>query len=101
MKLTRKRLMEMAGLKEYGNIELGDDAKNEEELGELLDVMMDDEEAMDQGLAPSEAIDYEEIEAQAKRLNIRLDMTKLQDFAENNDDEFVYSGAEILDAAKI
>ncbi len=43
----------------------------------------------------------QEIEAQAKRLNIRLDMTKLQDFAENNDDEFVYSGAEILDAAKI
>ena len=90
----------MAGLKEYGNIELGDDAKNEEELGELLDVMMDDEEAMDQGLAPSEAIDYEEIEAQAKRLGIRLDIKKLQDFAKNNDEEFVYSGLELVRATK-
>tara|TARA_R110002074_G_scaffold174233_2_gene337211 strand:- start:2756 stop:3412 length:657 start_codon:yes stop_codon:yes gene_type:complete len=75
-------------------------SSKEVELGKLLDTMMDDEDAMDQGLAPSEAIDYEEIQAQAKRLGIRLDIKKLQDFAKNNDEEFVYSGLELIRATK-
>jgi len=94
----------IAAVKVFGkpvNIAEKSSTSNKEvELGKLLDTMMDDEDAMDQGLAPSEAIDYEEIEAQAKRLGIRLDIKKLQDFAKNNDEEFVYSGLELVRATK-
>ena len=108
MKLTKQRLMEMAGIKPTSLTEEMDDdnpdyfrdVRDESDLGDLLDEMMDDEEGADQGMAPSELIDHDFIEKQSKRIGLRLDMDKVAEMAELNDDEFVYSGAEIISSAK-
>jgi hypothetical protein len=68
-------------------------------LGDLIDNMQDDEEGLDQGLSPSELIDYDQVAKEAVRLGLRVDIKKLKQLAKANDTGFLYSGEEMVSRA--
>jgi hypothetical protein len=68
-------------------------------LGDLIDNMQDDEEGLDQGLTPSELIDYEQIAQEAAKLGLKINIKKLMQLAKANDTGFLYSGEEMISRA--
>ena len=87
-----KQLQKIAGILK--------ESKNPTEiLGNLVDQMQDDEEGLDQGLKPSELIDYNQIAEKAATLGLRVDIKKLKQLAKANDTGFLYSGEEMISMA--
>lgn len=74
----------------------GIDNSNLESIGNLIDEMQDNEEGLDQGLNPSELIDYELIKEKCNKIGHKIDIKKLKFMAKQNDQGFIYSGSEML-----
>jgi hypothetical protein len=77
------------------------DIKSVEEIGDLIDQMQEDGEGLDQGLSPSQLINYNEVVKIAATKGIRLDINKLKKLAKANDTGFMYSGAEMISQSKV
>lgn len=70
-------------------------------IGDMIDNMQDDEDGLDQGLKPSELINYEAVALAASKQGIKIDIQKLKKLAKANDSGFMYSGAELLSQSMV
>jgi hypothetical protein len=69
-------------------------------VGDLIDQMQDSEEGLDQGLTPSQLIDYDSIAKKCAAAGFNIDVNKLKKLAKQNDSGFMYSGKEMLELSK-
>ena len=94
--MDKNRLQRLAGIDE---IVVKPAQRPIEVLGDLIDEMQDDEQGLDQGLSPSELIDYDEVAEEAARLGLKVNIKKLMQLAKANDTGFLYSGKEMVERA--
>jgi hypothetical protein len=94
--MDKNRLQKLAGIDE---IVVKPAQRPTEVLGDLIDEMQDDEQGLDQGLSPSELIDYDEVVEEAARLGLKVNIKKLMQLAKANDTGFLYSGKEMVERA--
>lgn len=65
-------------------------------LGDMIDQMQNNEEGLDQGLKPSQLIDYNLVGKEGSKLGINIDLKKLKQLARANDSGFLYSGEDMV-----